>query len=353
MHLARGLRAKGYDPVFILARRAGDLLLAVQKEFPIIALNGTGYTPRGIFRSVPDLVRVLRTEKPDVLISGLPLINAAAALALFFGRARPKLITVEHLRHATGLLNGCWIKQWIRKQMVLTAHRMSDHIVCVSQTVLCDIDTLYAPAPSPKMHLIHNPIIPDNLEELCRAVTDHPWIHQTGQRQESLIVSVGRLLANKDYPTLLRAFHKVHEQNKATRLILLGEGDERENLTTLIKSLNLQNAVSMPGSVQNIFPYLKEASLFVLPSRCEAFGNVLVEALACGTNVVSTDCGGPREILEDGRFGRLVQVDDVEAMARAINLGLTEPVDRNKLAKHGGSFSVEKATEAYISLIES
>lgn len=353
IHLARGLRAKGYEPYFILARRAGDLLSIVQKEFPLIALGGSGYTPAGIFRCVPELMRVLRANKPDALICGLPLINAAAAFAkAWMGLQTTKLIVVEHIRLSAEATQSFWLKQFMKEQMVFATHRAADHVVCVSKTVLCDLDKIYTPAEPPQVHLIYNPVIPPDFEALCLTRVDHPWLRQTGERQKDLIVSIGRLLENKDYPTLLNAFQQVRLQRPTLRLIILGEGCDRSRLEDMIRELGLQNAVSLPGAVPNIFPYLKEAALFVLPSQAEAFGNVLVEALACGTPVVSTDCGGPREILQEGDYGDLVPIGHVDAMARAISQSLATEVDRERLANFGQSFSVEKATEAYIKLIE-
>jgi glycosyltransferase involved in cell wall biosynthesis len=130
---------------------------------------------------------------------------------------------------------------------------------------------------------------------------------------------VGRLNEQKDFPTLIRAFKIVYEKSKNARLIILGEGSEREHLMHLIKELGLVDIVSLPGFLQNPFSYMHRSQVFVLPSIHEGFGNVLVEAMACGCPVVSTDCpSGPREILNNGEYGHLVPVGDAAAMAAAI-----------------------------------
>jgi glycosyltransferase involved in cell wall biosynthesis len=137
-----------------------------------------------------------------------------------------------------------------------------------------------------------------------------------------VLIAVGRLQIQKDYPTLLRAFAQVR-QKRPVRLLILGEGKERPMLEELIKTLGVEEDVSLPGFVMNPFAYMARASLFVLSSRWEGLPTVLIEAMCCGTPVVSTDCpSGPREILREGQYGQLVPVGEPTALARAIETTL-------------------------------
>lgn len=348
LHLARGLKKNGYQAVFLLSSEAGDLLPHVQKEFRIVNLKGSGYCPLGVMRTIPALIRYLKAEEPEILISGLPLINAAAGIGVFLSGSSTRLIVVDHIRLCPTRPATYSIKNWLKAKMVIATHCMADHHICVSQTVARDLQCYTKKKAHPRV--IYNPVIPDNFDELCKESANHPWINSPNQ---PLLISIGRLLAHKDYPTLLLAFHEVVKESPKARLIILGEGEDRKKLEKMIKKLGLEQNVSLPGAVTNIFPYLQSASLFVLPSQSEAFGNVIVEALACGIPVVSTDCGGPREILQDGKYGILVPVGDSRQLAIAIKRSLDTPQDKDALKKRGLSFSVSQATESYLKLIGS
>jgi glycosyltransferase involved in cell wall biosynthesis len=176
--------------------------------------------------------------------------------------------------------------------------------------------------PRERITVIFNPsVVGTEVAEKARAPLDHPWF-ELGQ--PPVLVAVGRLQEQKDYPTMIRAFAQVR-QARPVRLLILGEGKERPVLEAQIEELGLQEDVSLPGFVTNPYAYLARASLFVLSSRWEGLPTVLIEALCCSTPVVSTDCpSGPREILQGGKYGRLVPVGDAEALARAITAALDE-----------------------------
>jgi glycosyltransferase involved in cell wall biosynthesis len=165
-----------------------------------------------------------------------------------------------------------------------------------------------------------------------------------------VILGVGRLTPAKDFPTLLRAFARVR-QVRAVRLVILGEGELRGTLEALVRDLGLEDSVSLPGFVQNPYAYMARAKLFVLSSAWEGFGSALVEAMACGLPVVSTDCGGPSEILEGGMYGRLVPVGDPQALAEAILTALVEPPQADLLRARAEDFSVEKIADQYLEVL--
>ncbi|NLO89188.1 MAG: glycosyltransferase, partial [Clostridia bacterium] len=165
--------------------------------------------------------------------------------------------------------------------------------------------------------VIYNPIVTPELLEKAKESIGHPWFKPG---QPPVILSAGRLTAAKDFPTLIHAFARVRAERLA-RLMILGEGEERPNLESLVRELGLESDVSMPEFVENPYAYMARAAVFVLSSAWEGFGNVLVEAMAVGTPVVSTDCpSGPAEILEGGKWGKLVPVGDVEKLAKALKI---------------------------------
>jgi len=163
-------------------------------------------------------------------------------------------------------------------------------------------------------------------------------------------VAVGRLQMQKDYPTLLHAFAQVRK-NRPVRLLILGEGKDRLALEELIKELGLEQDVSLPGFVMNPYAYMARASLFVLSSRWEGLPTVLIEALCCGTPVVSTDCpSGPREILRDGQYGQLVPVGDVDGLAQAIEAALNSKAP-GPPSESWRPYDLENVVNQYISLL--
>ncbi len=169
---------------------------------------------------------------------------------------------------------------------------------------------------------IYNPVITPRLLSLANEPVKHPWF---GEGQPPVVLAIGRLTAPKDFPTLLRAAALLRQETDF-RLLILGEGEERSHLEEMVTQLGLTREVALPGFVDNPFSYLARASLFVLSSAWEALPTVLIEAMALGVPVVSTDCrSGPTEILQGGQYGRLVPVGHVEAMMDAIRMGLKGP----------------------------
>ena len=166
-----------------------------------------------------------------------------------------------------------------------------------------------------------------------------------------VVLAVGKLIARKDFSVLLTAFARLLARRPA-RLVVLGEGRLRHKLLALAKELRLEECVDFPGFQENPYAFLAKADLFVLSSRNEALPTVLIEAMACGCPVVSTDCPfGPREILEDGRLGPLVPVGDAVALAAAMARVLDEPPSRGPLRERASFFSVERAVDQYEQLL--
>lgn len=200
-------------------------------------------------------------------------------------------------------------------------------------------------APAGLIRVIHNPVVSEGLFEMQRDVVPHRWL-QGGDIP--VLIAVGRLHEAKDHATAIRALAAVR-RTRAARLLILGEGPERRRLAELAAGLGVGDSVDLPGFVANPHAWLSRSALLVSSSRWEGFGNVLVEALAAGTPVVSTDCpGGPREILDGGRFGRLVPVGDHEALARAVMETLDGPPPREIMIERAMAFSIGRIAPVYL-----
>lgn len=206
-----------------------------------------------------------------------------------------------------------------------------------------------ADLPQNRIVTIYNPVVNQEIFELkTRQPVDHPWY---APGEPPLVLSVGRLNLSKDYSTLLKAFANLRSKRPA-RLMILGEGELRTELECLADTLGIAGDVALPGWTSNPFAHMARASLFVLSSAFEGLPTVLVEALACGCPVVSTDCpSGPAEILDGGRYGRLSPVGDAAALADAMAATLDSPLPPDVLRKRADVFSVDAAIDRYLQLI--
>jgi glycosyltransferase involved in cell wall biosynthesis len=212
--------------------------------------------------------------------------------------------------------------RWLLIQLIKTFYRWASDVVVVSRGAADDFLRVTG-LPPERVKVIYNPIVTPELRRKAKEALVHPWF---AAGQPPVVLGVGRLSAQKDFGTLIHAFARVRETCTA-RLMILGEGEDRPMLETLIASLGLQGDVEMPGFVANPYTYMTHARLFVLSSRWEGLPTVLVEALFCGLPVVATDCpSGPREILQGGQYGRLVPVGDVTALAQTIQDSLAAQV---------------------------
>ena len=199
------------------------------------------------------------------------------------------------------------------------------------------------------MKVIYNPVVTPELYQKITEFSEHPWF---APNSPPVILGVGRLEMQKDFATLIRAFAKVQSQRPA-RLMILGEGISRPQLEALVRELGVAENVTLPGFVANPYAYMARSAVFVLSSLFEGLPTVLIEAMAAGTSVVSTDCkSGPAEILERGLYGKLVPVGDIEAMAKAIISTLDRPVDAVLLQQKAAEFSLKKSVAQYLEVLQ-
>ena len=229
------------------------------------------------------------------------------------------------------------IRRWYPR-----AHR----ILAVSNGLANELSRVAA-VPRERISVIYNPIDLGRVAGLAAQDLDDPWFRPG---QPPVLLAVGRLHRQKDYPTLLRAFARVKERREA-RLVILGEGDERPRLEALIGELGIADNVRLLGFQTNPYAYMARAAVFVLSSAWEGLSNVLIEALACGCRVVSTDCQhGPAEVLGDGRYGMLVPVGNPEALASAIGTALEQSHEPAKARERAGAFDIREISDKYLKL---
>ncbi|MBY6276608.1 MAG: glycosyl transferase [Symbiobacterium thermophilum] len=347
LNLARGFAERDWLVDIVLVKAEGPLQDQIPSKVRVVDL-----AQHRTLSSIPHLVHYLRQERPKVLISALYHANIVALLAKRVSGIDVHTIVSEHntmslLRQGLGLP-----KSLLMMQLIRSCYRWADSIVAVSHGVAQDL-SVHTGIPLSAIDVVYNPVITPQLRELASEVPEHPWFRDGDTRP--IVLGAGRLAKEKDFPTLIKAFGLVLRALPA-RLIIIGEGPMRIELETLIRNLGLEEHVSLPGFVSNPYAYYARSAVFVLSSVSEGFSNVLVEAQACGTPVVSTDCPyGPSEILNGGEYGRLVPVGDCEELARAILQELTSPTPsaENPLLSKFAVHSVISQYEAIIAEIMS
>lgn len=353
--LARTFAARGHKVDLVVACSQGPLYQELSPLVRLVAFNHRWrHLPwtamnksRWALASVATLASYLRHEQPDVVLSAANHVNDAALWARYLARARTRLVVrvSNQLSPSTAYTRGA--KNLFRPQLAGRFYPWADAIIAVSDGVADDVARVTS-LPRECITTIYDPVMTPELQEKMRAPLDHPWF---APGSPPVLLAVGRLATQKDFPTLLRAFARVQAVRKV-RLVILGEGQERLELEALARELSVASDVALPGFVLNPFPYMMRASALVLSSAWEGLPAVLIEAMACGCPVVSADCpSGPAEILDGGAYGPLVPVGDDAALAKAILSVLDMPPDPERLRARAALFSVERATDQYLQVL--
>jgi len=294
--------------------------------------------------SLMALVRYLRLERPTALLAAKNRANQVAIIARSIAGVSTPVMVCMHTTLSRALADKTFIQRWSWYILMRLLYPRANAIVGVSEGVASDMANITG-LPSSRIHTIPNPVITQRLHTLANEPLVHPWF---GTHKLPVILGVGRLTKQKDFSTLLKAFAKV-QAIRPSRLVILGEGKDRSSLEALASKLGVKDDMALPGFVANPYPFIRQASLFVLSSIWEGSPTVLTEALALGTPVVSTDCpSGPREILANGRFGPLVPMGNPDTMAHAILTTLDAPLEKYFLKTAARTYTVEESSRRYL-----
>lgn len=343
LNLSQGFTERGYNTDLVLVQATGAYQSEIPKLVRVVDLKAS----RAI-SSLPALISYLRREQPQAMLCALNYANIIALWAKRLAGVSTSIIVSEHNTLSMAVSNAYLRRQRLIPNLISRFYPWADDIVTVSQGVAKDLSELTG-LPKERITTIYNPVVTPDLAQKAQATLDHPWF-KAGE--PPVVLGVGRLRPQKDFPTLIKAFAQVC-QDHAARLLILGEGPERPALESLIEKLGLTTQVSLPGFVINPYPYMAQATVFALSSRWEGLGNVLIEAMYCGTPIISTDCPhGPREILQDGKYGQLLPVGDVAALAEAIKGALQPRHNQPPLPQESWQpFELNTVTDQYLNLL--
>ena len=323
LNLSAGMAERGYEVDMVLARAEGPYMDQVPSSVRVVELNTSHCNSFRTTASLPALVRYLRREEPCGLLSGLNA-NLVALLARRLAGRSVRVVITEHNTFSFQKQSLPYWGRAVTELLVKLLYPWADKIVAVSEGVADDLAQVTG-IPRDRIQVIYNPVVNQDLLQKVNSPLSDPWF-EAGE--PPVILAVGRLTEQKDLGMLIRAFAEVR-RTCAARLLILGEGEDRQQLEGLVRRLSLERDVRLHGFTPTPYAFMARAALFVLSSRWEGLPTVLVEALACGTPVVSTDCpSGPREILRNGQYGTLVPVGDEASMARAIERSLNQKPSR-------------------------
>ena len=340
LNLANEFASRRLPVRMVLMQVVGELLPLLDPRVEVVNLGAVR-----VRNALWPLVRHLRQARPESLLANMWPLTFLAILARKLARVDCRVVAVEHTTwSATPLLASRHAAFEFKASMKWLQPR-ADALLAVSQGAAEDLER-FAGLPPGSVLAQYNPIVAraSRLAPVAPPERETAWWHGSHRR----LLAVGTLKSVKNFPTLLHAFARLHDQMDS-RLLILGEGEERQVLEALVRELGLEHAVELPGFVVDSTPYYARADLFVLSSNHEGFGNVIVEALDHGVPVISTACpSGPREILQNGKYGTLVPVGDVEALAQAMQDALQSTHDHAALKARARDFAVDKITDQYL-----
>ena len=307
LRLAKAFLLRGFEVNFVIGFVPAEFKLPANLGFEVIDLG-----QQRTYRLLPRLMTIIRSQRPDIIFSAEDHLNAMVTAAVILTKSRAKLSVSSRVTPYDTYSNNIFSKRWILKIISKSLWWRVDALTCVSKDMVKQYNKIFG---NTRHQAIYNVIVDSDLKRKSAEVVDHPWF---SDKEIPIVISAGRLAPEKGYPDLIAAMKLVNERQPA-RLVILGEGSLRPQLQQMIDEAGLKDRAQLLGFQSNPYKFFAKSRLFVLSSYVEGLPNVLVEAIACGCGVVSTDCPtGPSEVLGEGRFGELVPVHAPQAMSKAI-----------------------------------
>jgi glycosyltransferase involved in cell wall biosynthesis len=344
VNLANSWVDSGHNVEFILMNKQNDFSSIISNKIKITILSVSRIS--GII--IPLRMHITK-ERPDIILSAMwPMTSASVVSWLLSGKIG-KLFLSDHNMLSISAKNNPNISYLFLSILMKLTYKFASGVIAVSKGVKHDICNLSLLSDN-RIKVIYNPIATGlNTPDFSKDAIINVW----GEEVQHRVLSVGSLIEQKDHETLIKAISLLSDIGNL-KLVILGKGHLYNKLESLIEKYKLQNRVELAGFVSNPDKWFSSADLFVLSSRWEGFGNVIVESLEYGTPVVSTDCpSGPSEILNDGTYGKLVQVGDIVELADAIRQGLHDIHDIDFLKARAKDFSIDKISRQYLNYFES
>lgn len=336
--LARALARAGHTVDYVICCKNPDVTAPDFENIQRISFN-----VGSVKAALAPLCRYLRNSRPDIIFSAEDHLNVIVAISAIIARSPVIISASSRITPFDTYSNTPFSKKWLLKKMARLMSWRLNVKTCVSKGTQGEYGIVM---PGITYHVVYNIVVNPDEERRLLAQLDDPWLPADGSRagngNDAVVVSAGSLEPWKDFETLIHAIKILHEQGRQVKLIILGEGSQKNYLKKLVSELALDAYVRLDGREDNPLRYFRRASAFTLCSRAESFGNVLVEAMFAGATPVATDCpAGPREVLADGLYGYLVQPGDAVSVANGIATALDNPISQEKLELGASRFTEE------------
>lgn len=341
INLAKGFADLNYDVEIIAIDGTGELLTSIPSNVEVTDLNC-----RGAHLSIFPLKNHIEARDPDILYSSITYLNICSLMAVNLSNKSPKTVISEHSKP-----NDRRDPRYISKTLSSLSkilYNKSDCIIAVSDDIATEVSTMSG-VDIENIYVLDNPVIDAQFEELANTEVSHEWITSPNYK---VILSVGRLGPRKDFQTLIKSFKSLSSKYDDLRLLILGDGENRQLLEDKLSKLGLSDVASIHGYVDNPYPFMKESDVFVLSSTTEGFPSVLVESLACRTPVVSTDCSSSiPKILEGIDSCKITPVGNPQLMADCVKSVLSSSVNEGELRRVGYEYSTTSLVPVYEELL--
>lgn len=339
VNLAYGMWQNKIKVDFIVADKNRPYLGELPTDISIIELKSHDHQ-----QQVTKTAQYLNEHRPSAMLSAKEPDIAVAEAAIKSSDTACKLFIRAVVNHTQRLAHSNPIKRWLALREIKRLYAKAHGIIAVSQGVADDLQMILGDT-APVISTANNPVITPSFYDKAKQPVTHPWLVPGAP---PVILGVGRISRAKNFPLLIKSFAQLRQQQPC-RLIILGSGKKQDRLLKLAEALGVREDVDLPGYQENPYAFLNKASLFVLSSLWEGSPNVLTEALAAGCPVVSTDCpSGPKETLQNGKFGPLVAMDDVDGLAKAMSETLNQPLPSDVLISATESFTTSNSAKQYL-----
>ena len=346
VNLASEISTRGIKVFFIVGDKSKPYLCELPECVCLIELATDSFASR-----VNEISNHLNETMPEAILTarelGLPIALKAkkksnSPTKIYF-RAVTNITASLSRRHLLKRIRG-----YFKLRQLKNWYKQVDGIVAVSHGIAEDVHQISG-IPLSQIHVAHNPVVSNKMLSRAEQPLNHDWF---AEHQPPVILGVGRFTKQKNFELLIKAFAQVRKQRNV-RLIILGNGARKEKFLSMADELGIASDIQLPGFDPNPYAYLRHAALFVLSSNWEGSPNVLTEALAIGCPVVATDCpSGPKETLQNGKYGKLVAMDDVAAMTQSIIATLDKPLDRSSLQQAAAPFHIAASADEYLAAME-
>lgn len=347
VNLANGMAERGIEVDLVMRDPSGNYADEIAEAVKVVDLQ-----EQNLSKALLKLIKYLRAERPQILLATQKHVNIIATLATKLSLTKTKVIIRESNTATIAQHNVGSRAERLTWHLAKLIYPFADGCVSCSRGMTEDMHRFYRWLPQRKIRTIYSPIVTPAMMQSAKEEVQHPFFASGAP----VVIALGRITRQKDFPTLIKAFAKVRTR-RHVKLLILGSADYGksvlEQLKHLVNELHLEQDVDLAGFKKNPFAWLNKSQVFVLSSLYEGLPGALIQALAIGCNLVSTDCpNGPAEILQNGKLGALVPVGDVEQLADAIEAALEKPLDRRLGFTHASPFHVDTAVDEFVKYFE-